>query len=125
MFSVLFLIAWAVFGQNFDFSRYEEIDLFSYRVEEVDFGEWGRSHCFFRMILYFDRQVNTKVYFFDDHGDTINMDAQQRYSFQRNQKVIVYFNARRSGWSSRSRRPYGDWVNVLIDRIDLYGENSP
>jgi hypothetical protein len=117
---ILLLVTGAVFGQgnSFDSSKYETIDLFSYRVEENDYGEYDRNHCYFKMELFFDRQSSTTVYFYDNNNDRINMDAKQRYSLQKGQKVIVYFNAKRSGWNNTIRRPYGPWINVLIDYID-------
>jgi len=117
---VLLFVAGAVFGQeySFDSSKYESIDLFSYRVEETDYGEYGRTHCYFKMELYFDRQSSTTVYFYDNNNDRISMDAKQRYSLQKGQRVIVYFNAWRAGWNNAIRQPYGPWTKVLIDYIE-------
>jgi len=113
--ALILFLAGVSFGQEIDFTKYREIDLFDYRVQENSNG--NIFYGYFKMTLYFYEQRSTRVGFKDEYGDEIWMNANTRLSFRNGQKVYVYFHAKRSGWDSIRREYIGNWIDVTLDYI--------
>jgi hypothetical protein len=105
-FSFLF-VSFSVFAQTIDKSQYKEIDLFSYIVEAKQEGKEYTDK--YKMVLKFNNQSGTTLWFRDDANDIFQIETSKRWDFNRGQVVTIYFTARHSG--------YG-WANKVLDAIE-------
>ena len=108
------LVSFHVFAQTIDRSKYTEIDLFSYKVEG---NQQGRAYPVqYRMVLTFQSQSGTTVFFSDDAGDVISLQTTQRWSLNRGQVVTIYITAQ--------HRDYGAWMEQKLDDIETNTTSS-
>ena len=101
LFGLIFISSFT-YAQSIDKSQYTEIDLFNFLVRG---DQKGNNETFkFKMVLKFQSQSGTTVYFKDDAGDSLSLDTTRRWTFKKDQVVTVYFSAKHSSvalWMDR------------------------
>lgn len=102
------LVSLMAFSQTIDKSKFKEVSLFDYLVEEKE--NKGKEYTvYYKMPVSFSFQSGTDIYFKDENEDTISLTTNKRWNLPKNQTVMIYFSAKHNAY-------FSFWENeTLID----------
>ncbi len=91
------LVSLMAFSQTIDKSKFKEVSLFDYLVEEKE--NKGKEYTvYYKITVSFLSQSGTTIYFKDENKDLIDLTTNKRWNLPKNQTVMIYFSAKHNAY---------------------------